>query len=297
MIGKHQFSGTGVALVTPFAANGSIDFDALARLVERVIEGGVDYILALGTTSENPTLSADERRAVAIFIRERVAGRVPIMVGVGGNCTRNVVEVLRSGITDGYDAVLSVCPYYNKPNQEGLYRHFKAVSEASSLPVVLYNIPGRSGVNMTPETMLRIVEDCPNVAGVKEASGNLEQMERIASIMPEHFALISGDDGLTVDVMRMGGVGVISVLANLYPSAVSAVVALATERSFDEADKVASSLSELTSLLFAEGNPTGVKCALSIAGVCGDTVRLPLAEGSAVLVEKLQKAIREYEKR
>ncbi len=283
-------------MVTPFSENGAIDFAALARIIERVIEGGVDYILALGTTSETPTLSADERRAVAMFIRKRVAGRVPTVVGVGGNCTRSVVETLQSGLTDGYDAVLSVCPYYNKPNQEGLYRHFKAVAEASPLPVILYNIPGRSGVNMMPETMLRIVGECPNVIGVKEASGNLEQAKRIAGLLPKDFALISGDDALTVDMMRLGGVGVISVAAHVYPAEMVKTVRLATEGRFDEADNVVASIAPAIALLFEEGNPTGVKTALAVAGICGNTVRLPLSEGSEALAAKLQAQMAGYEK-
>lgn len=294
---KHDFSGVGVAIVTPFDKNEAVDFAALARIVERIIAGGADYIVALGTTSESPTLTADEKRAVAKFIKEKTAGRVPLMIGIGGNCTREVVATLKSGIADGYDAALSVCPYYNKPNQEGLYRHFKALAEASPLPIVLYNVQGRTGVNMLPETVARLAKECGNIIGIKEASGNIDQMARIRELAPESFALICGDDGLTVDAMRRGGVGVISVLAQLYPAEVAAVVRAAADGRFDEADALLAPLGEITSELFEEGNPVGIKTALSIKGVCRPVMRLPLVEGSAALAEKMKRLIAEYENR
>lgn len=294
---RHDFSGVGVAIVTPFDENEAVDFAALAQIVERIIAGGADYIVALGTTSESPTLTADERRAVAKFIKERTAGRVPLMIGIGGNCTREVVATLKSGIADGYDAVLSVCPYYNKPNQEGLYRHFKALAEASPLPIVLYNIQGRTGVNMLPETVARLAKECGKIIGIKEASGNIDQMARVHELAPEGFALICGDDGLTVDAMRRGGVGVISVLAQLYPAEVAAVVRAAADGRFDEADALLAPLGEITSELFEEGNPVGIKTALSIKGVCRPVMRLPLVEGSAALAEKMKRSIAEYENR
>ena len=293
---KHDFSGVGVAVVTPFDENGAVDFAALARIIERIITGGADYIVALGTTSEAPTLTADERKAVARFIKDRTAGRVPLMIGIGGNCTRDVVATLKSDITAGYDAVLSVCPYYNKPNQEGLYRHFKALSEASPLPIVLYNIQGRTGVNMLPETVARLAAECDNIIGIKEASGNIGQMARVHELAPEGFALISGDDGLTVDAMRRGGVGVISVLAQLYPEATVAVVRAAAEGRFEEADALLAPLGEITSELFEEGNPVGIKTALSIKGVCHPVMRLPLVEGSTELAEKMKRSFAKYEK-
>lgn len=294
---RHDFSGVGVAIVTPFDKNEAVDFAALAQIVERIIAGGADYIVALGTTSESPTLTADERRAVAKFIKERTAGRVPLMIGIGGNCTREVIATLKSGIADGYDAVLSVCPYYNKPNQEGLYRHFKALAEASPLPIVLYNIQGRTGVNMLPETVARLAKECGNIIGIKEASGNIDQMARVHELAPEGFALICGDDGLTVDAMRRGGTGVISVLAQLYPAEVAAVVRAAADGRFDEADALLAPLGEITSELFEEGNPVGIKTALSIKGVCRPVMRLPLVEGSTALAEKMKRSIAEYENR
>lgn len=294
---KHDFSGVGVAIVTPFDKNEAVDFAALAQIVERIIAGGADYIVALGTTSESPTLTADEKRAVAKFIKEKTAGRVPLMIGIGGNCTREVVATLKSGIADGYDAVLSVCPYYNKPNQEGLYRHFKTLAEASPLPIVLYNVQGRTGVNMLPETVARLAEECGNIIGIKEASGNIDQMARIRELAPKSFALICGDDGLTVDAMRRGGTGVISVLAQLYPAEVAAVVRAAADGRFDEADALLAPLGEITSELFEEGNPVGIKTALSIKGVCRPVMRLPLVEGSAALAEKMKRSIAGYENR
>ena len=290
------FKGLGVALITPFAVNGAIDFAAVAKIVDNLIEGGVDYILVLGTTGETPTLTADERKALIRFVRDRVAGRVKLMVGVGGNCTRDVVATLEKWDLSGYDAILSVNPYYNKPNQEGLYQHFKAIAEASPLPVMLYNIPGRTGVNMTPETIARLANDCENIIGVKEASGNLEQMEQVKALAPSDFLLISGDDGLTVEVIKRGGVGVISVLANAYPAETKEVVELALEGNIDEAEKKLKALDDIISALFEEGNPVGVKTTLYLKGVCSNTMRLPLVSGSEALQAKIKNLIAEYEK-
>ncbi len=290
------FKGLGVALVTPFMENGAIDFAAVAKIVDSLIAGGVDYILVLGTTGETPTLSTDERKALIRFVRDRVAGRVKLMVGVGGNCTHDVVKTLRTWDLRGYDAVLSVNPYYNKPNQEGLYQHFKAIAEASPLPVMLYNIPGRTGVNMAPETIARLATDCDNIIGVKEASGNLEQMEQIKALAPSDFLLISGDDGLTVEVIKRGGVGVISVLANAYPAETKEVVSLALDGNTEEAEQKLKALDGIISSLFEEGNPVGVKTALYLKGVCTNTMRLPLVSGSEALQAKLKSQIAEYEK-
>lgn len=290
------FHGLGVALVTPFTENGAVDFAAVAKIVDNLVEGGVDYILVLGTTGETPTLTTDERKALIRFVRERVAGRVQLMVGIGGNCTRDVVATLRTWDLSGYDAVLSVNPYYNKPNQEGLYQHFKAIAEASPLPIMLYNIPGRTGVNMTPETIARLAKDCPNILGIKEASGNLEQMERIKALTPSDFLLISGDDGLTVEVIKRGGVGVISVLANAYPAETKEVVSLARLNKIEEAEQKLQALDGIISALFEEGNPVGIKTALHLKGVCSNTMRLPLVSGSEALQAKMKTLIAEYEK-
>ncbi|MBE6189256.1 MAG: 4-hydroxy-tetrahydrodipicolinate synthase [Rikenellaceae bacterium] len=294
----NKFTGVGVALITPFDSKGSIDFGALAAIIDRVIDGGVDYLLALGTTSETPTLTPSERVAVAKFIAQRVSGRVPLMVGIGGNCTADVVATLRSWDFTGYDAVLSVNPYYNKPNQEGLYLHFKALSEASPLPIMLYNIPGRTGVNMTPQTVARIVATCPNIFGIKEASGNADQMEEVVKAVAkvrEDFILVSGDDGLTVEAIRRGGKGVLSVLAHLYPADVKSLTTLALEGNFDKAEYMLTRLSAITDSLFAEGNPVGIKNALATKALCTPTVRLPLAKASVELDIRQRIEIIKYE--
>ena len=276
--------------------NGAVDFAAVARVVDNLIAGGVDYILVLGTTGETPTLTKDERKALIRFVRERVAGRVHLMVGAGGNCTHDVVTTLRTWDLSGYDAILSVNPYYNKPNQEGLYQHFKAIAEASPLPVMLYNIPGRTGVNMTPETIARIAANCENVIGVKEASGDLVQMAKIKELLPSDFLLISGDDGLTVDIIKLGGDGVISVLANAYPAETKEIVRLALEGNTEEADAKLKEFDNIISALFEEGNPVGIKTLLHAMDVCTNTMRLPLVPGSEGLLTKTKTLIAEYEK-
>ena len=293
---RNIFKGLGVALITPFMENGAIDFAALAKIVDKLVEGGVNYILVLGTTGETPTLTTDERKALIRFVRERVAGRVALMVGVGGNCTREVVASLKSWDLSGYSAILSVNPYYNKPNQEGLYQHFKAIAEASPLPIMLYNIPGRTGVNMAPETIARLANDFSNIIGVKEASGNLEQMERVKAVTPSDFLLISGDDGLTVEVIKRGGAGVISVLANAYPKESVEFVHLALEGNIAEADAKLRAFDGIISALFEEGNPVGIKTALHIKGTCSNTMRLPLVSGNEALQAKMKALIAEYEK-
>lgn len=290
------FKGLGVALVTPFMPNGAIDFAAVAKIVDNLVNGGVDYILVLGTTGETPTLSSDERKALIRFVRDRVAGRVALMVGIGGNCTHDVVATLRTWDLRGYDAVLSVNPYYNKPNQEGLYQHFKAIAEASPLPVMLYNIPGRTGVNMTPETIARLANDCQNIIGVKEASGDLAQMAKIKALLPSDFLLISGDDGLTVEIVKLGGDGVISVLANAYPAQSKEFVRLALEGNTEEAEAKLKAFDSIIASLFEEGNPVGIKSLLHLKGLCSDTMRLPLVPGSEPLKAKMKNLIAEYEK-
>ena len=290
------FKGLGVALVTPFMPNGAIDFAAVAKIVDKLVNGGVDYILVLGTTGETPTLSSDERKALIRFVRDRVAGRVALMVGIGGNCTHDVVATIRTWDLRGYDAVLSVNPYYNKPNQEGLYQHFKAIAEASPLPVMLYNIPGRTGVNMTPETIARLANDCQNIIGVKEASGDLAQMAKIKALLPSDFLLISGDDGLTVEIVKLGGDGVISVLANAYPAQSKEFVRLALEGNTEEAEAKLKAFDSIIASLFEEGNPVGIKSLLHLKGLCSDTMRLPLVPGSEPLKAKMKNLIAEYEK-
>lgn len=292
---KSKLAGAGAAMITPFTADGRVDYKALARMIDYVIEGGVDYIVALGTTAETPTLYMPERAVIAMFITNQIAGRVPLVIGCGGNSTSEVLDQLREFDLRGADAILSVTPYYNKPSQEGLYQHFRTVSEHSPLPVILYNIPGRSGVNMTAETTLRLAREVPNIIGIKEASGNIEQMQRILDNRPEGFLVLSGDDAMTIPLMRRGGDGVISVAANAFPRCFMQCVNLAKQGAFDRAEEAYASLREAVEALFAEGNPVGVKCALSVMGLIGDTMRLPLVPGTAALRARFEKLIAEYD--
>ena len=249
---KSKLAGAGAAMITPFTADGRVDYKALARMIDYVIEGGVDYIVALGTTAETPTLYMPERAVIAMFITNQIAGRVPLVIGCGGNSTSEVLDQLREFDLRGADAILSVTPYYNKPSQEGLYQHFRTVSEHSPLPVILYNIPGRSGVNMTAETTLRLAREVPNIIGIKEASGNIEQMQRILDNRPEGFLVLSGDDAMTIPLMRRGGDGVISVAANAFPRRFMQCVNLAKQGAFDRAEEAYASLREAVEALFAE---------------------------------------------
>ena len=294
---RHKLCGVGAAMITPFTPEGKVDYQALARMIDYVIEGGVDYIVALGTTAETPTLYMPERAVIAMFITNHIAGRVPLVMGCGGNSTSEVLDQLREFDLRGADAILSVTPYYNKPSQEGLYQHFRTVSEHSPLPVILYNIPGRSGVNMTAETTLRLARRMKNVIGIKEASGDIEQMQHILDRRPGGFIVLSGDDGMTLELMRRGGDGVISVAVNAFPRRFMACIDLAKRGDFDAAETAFAPMHEVVEALFAEGNPTGVKCALSILGLIGNRLRLPLVAGTPALEARLRELIRTYDLR
>ncbi|HIY68981.1 MAG TPA: 4-hydroxy-tetrahydrodipicolinate synthase [Candidatus Alistipes intestinigallinarum] len=294
---QHKLAGVGAAMITPFTQDGRVDYEALARMIDYVIEGGVDYIVALGTTAETPTLYMPERAVIAMFITNQIAGRVPLVMGCGGNSTSEVLDQLREFDLRGADAILSVTPYYNKPSQEGLFQHFRTVSEHSPLPVILYNIPGRTGVNMTAETTLRCARELKNVIGVKEASGNIEQMQQILDNRPEGFLVLSGDDGITIELMRRGGDGVISVAANAFPERFMSCINHAKQGDFEAAEREYEALDDAVKALFAEGNPVGVKCALSVMGRIGDTVRLPLVAGSQRLRERFKSLIERYDLR
>lgn len=276
----NKFHGTGVALVTPFNTDGSIDFDGLKNVIDHTIEGGVDYLVSLGTTGETATLTADEKKAIWEFTAEMNNGRVPLVAGIGGNNTREITEQLKQFETTNYDAVLSVSPYYNKPTQEGIYQHYKAVAEASALPVILYNVPGRTGSNVAAETTLRLAHDFKNIIAVKEASANFDQFNRIIRDKPEDFLFISGDDPITLPMIAMGAVGVISVVGNALPAIFSTMVRMCLAGNFIEAQPLHHSITEITQQFFTEGNPAGVKAALRMMGVCGDPVRLPLVNVS-----------------
>jgi len=282
-----QFHGTGVALVTPFNTDGSVDFNGLRNLINHTISGGVDYLVSLGTTGETATLSSDEKKAVWQFTAEANNGRVPLVAGIGGNSTKEVTDGLKQFESSGYSAVLSVSPYYNKPTQEGIYQHYKAVAESSPLPVILYNVPGRTGSNINSETTLRLAHEMKNIIGVKEASANFDQFNRIIRDKPEDFLFISGDDPITLPMISMGAVGVISVVGNALPAIFSTMVRMCLAGNFIEAQPLHYSLTEITRHFFAEGNPGGVKSALKQLNICGETVRLPLVNVSGETQAKI----------
>lgn len=302
-----MIKGLGTALITPFDANGKVDYEALARLLDTQLTGFVDYLVVLGTTGEAATMTEKERAEVRTFIRQYVNGRIPLVLGVGGNCTAVVCESLKTIDLRGYEAILSVCPYYNKPNQEGLYQHFCAVAEASPIPVLLYNVPGRTGVNLLPETVMRIYEAQPDkILGIKEASGNIEQIKRLIKMSTEYrvqntdqispysvseavctpsgkdgLLVISGDDGIACEVMEAGGAGLISVASNAFPEDFWQIV-------HDQDAALQAKYTEMVRLLFAEGNPVGIKAVLAQKGIIQNILRLPLVPAS----EGLQQAIR-----
>jgi len=271
-----KFHGTGVAVVTPFQTDGSIDFAALEIVLENLISKGIDYLISLGTTGESAALSSAEKKEIWAFTARKVAGRIPLIAGIGGNYTQAVIENIKNFDKNGYDAVLSVSPYYNKPTQEGIYQHYKAVASASDLPVILYNVPGRTASNISAETTVRLAHDCTNIIAIKEASGNFDQFNQIMRDKPEDFMLISGDDPVTLPMIALGAVGVISVIANAVPRLFSDMVRLCLDGKWEAARIIHSKLIEFTRLMFADGNPGGVKEALKINGLCGNTLRLPL---------------------
>ncbi len=277
---SSKFRGTGVAIVTPFTSEFAIDFKALERLVNYLIDGGVNYLVVQGTTGESVTLTKEEKTQVLDFVHEKVAGRVPLMFGVGGNNTRAVAADLQYYDHSKFDAILSVVPYYNKPTQEGIYQHYKFLSKVSPKPILLYNVPGRTVVNMTAETTLRIANDCDNILGIKEASGDLTQIKNIIDARPKGFLVISGDDPITAPIIHLGGDGVISVVANALPEAFSAMVNSALDGNKEASQEEQNNFENITNLMFAEGNPAGVKAALYHCGVCGLDVRLPLVKMS-----------------
>lgn len=283
--------GMGVAMITPFKEDESVDYDILGRLVEYQIQNGTDYIVALGTTAETPTLTDDEKQKIQETIISRVCGRIPIVLGIGGNNTRSIVEGLKTNDLRGIDAILSVTPYYNKPSQEGLYQHYKAIAENSPLPVILYNVPSRTGVNMTAETTLRLANDFSNIIAIKEASGDITQMDEIIKWKPESFDVISGDDGVSFPLITLGAVGVISVIGNAFPKEFGRMVRLALNGDYQSALTIHHSFSELFKLLFVDGNPAGVKSMLSMMGYIENRLRLPLVPTRIPTYEKIRKLL------
>lgn len=281
----------GVALITPFKEDESVDYEVLGKLVDYQLQNSTDYLVVLGTTAETPTLTEEEKKEVISLVVTKVRGRIPIVLGVGGNCTRSIVEKLKHGNFDGVDAILSVVPYYNKPSQEGVYQHYKAIAEATKLPIVLYNVPGRTGVNMTAETTLRIAREFKNVIAVKEASGNITQMDDIIKNKPANFNVISGDDGIAFPLITLGAIGVISVIGNAFPREFSRMVRLGLAGDYDSARTIHHSFTELFSLLFVDGNPAGVKAMLNAMGFIDNKLRLPLVPTRIGTFEKIRNVL------
>ena len=287
---QHTFRGTGVALVTPFTSNMAVDYEGLRKLLDFTIEGGVDYLVINGTTAESVTTTAAEKAEILAFIKKHVNGRLPLVYGLGGNNTQDILDTIGSTDLTGIAAVLSVSPYYNKPSQQGIYQHYVHIANACPVPVLLYNVPGRTGSNVAAETTLRLAAH-ENIIGIKEASGNLEQCLHIAKHKPADFLLISGDDLLTLPMISFGAVGVISVLANAFPEKFSRMVRLGLEYKFDEAAKLLYDFVDINPLMYEEGNPVGVKVLLERFGVCSPAVRLPLVEASAGLRDRIEKQL------
>ena len=283
----QSFIGTGVALVTPFRKDFSVDVAALERIVNYVIEGGVEYLVVLGTTAETATLTQDEKELVIATVIKANAGRLPLVLGVGGNNTAEVVKELKTRDFSDFSAILSVSPYYNKPTQEGIYQHFKAVAEASPIPVILYNVPGRTSSNMLPTTVMRIAKDCKNVIGIKEAAGDIVQAMKLIQTTPGGFLVISGDDMITLPMVLAGGAGVISVIGEGFPKEFSEMVRLGLQRKVDEAYKLHYSLVESIDMIFEQGNPGGIKEVFKALGLSENTVRLPLVNVNDDLAQRL----------
>ena len=283
----------GVALITPFKEDGSVDYDALLHLVDHLLRNNADFLCVLGTTAETPTLTEEEKRTIKRLVIQRVNGRVPILLGVGGNNTQAVVDSLKNDDFTGVDAILSVVPYYNKPSQEGIYQHYRAIAQATSLPIVLYNVPGRTGVNMKAETTLRIAREFKNVIAIKEASGDITQMDDIIKNKPANFDVIYGDDGITFPLITLGAVGIISVIGNAFPKEFSRMVRLALQGDYANALTIHHKFAELFKLLFVDGNPAGVKAMLHAMGMIENRLRLPLVPTRITTFEAMRRILDE----
>ena len=290
---RNIFKGLGIALITPFNEDGSVDYPTLAKLVEYQLKNGADFFCILATTGETPCLTPEEKIKVKDTVISTVHGRVPILMGCGGYNTAAVVDELKNGDFKGIDGILSICPYYNKPSQEGLYQHFKAISTATKLPIVLYNVPGRTGVNMTAATTVRLAKDCKNIVAIKEASGNLEQVDEIIKNKSSSFDVISGDDALTFPMISCGAVGVISVIGNALPREFSKMIRLEFKGEYEAARKIHHRFTDLFSLLFVDGNPAGVKCVLSEMGMIKNILRLPLVPTRITTMQRISDILKE----
>jgi 4-hydroxy-tetrahydrodipicolinate synthase len=287
----ENFMGTGVALVTPFTSDNAVDYQALDRVVNHVLSGGIEYLVVLGTTGEVATLSKEEKKQVVHHVLESTAKRVPVVIGIGGNNTAEVVESVKHTDFQGISGVLSVAPYYNRPTQRGLYEHFSAIAKCCPLPLIIYNVPGRTASNITADTTLQLANDHKNIVATKEASGNLQQIMQIIKYKPSHFNVISGDDLLTWPMIGIGARGVISVIANSHPKQFSDMVRAALKGDIATASNLHYQLFDLIGALFDEGSPAGVKAAMEIMGICGKEVRLPLVSASDGLTDKLRKLL------
>lgn len=288
-----KFKGTGVAIVTPFKNDYSLDFSALGRVINHVIKGGVNYIVAMGTTGEASTLTKDEKQALISYITEFVDNRVPLVIGIGGNNTQEIINCIREFDLSGIDGILSVAPYYNKPSQRGIFQHFKAIATCSPLPVIIYNVPGRTSCNISSDTCIELAHEVENIVAVKEASGDIAQIMRIIKGKPENFLVLSGDDMMTLPVIAAGGSGVISVLANAYPAECSDLVGNAMKNNFKAAREIQFRFIESIELLFADGNPSGVKAFLSEMKLCQNILRLPLVPVNRTVFSRIQKFVEE----
>ncbi len=289
----NKFKGLGVALVTPFNAAGEVDYRALRRILDYQLANGVDFFCVLGTTAETPCLTKQEKENIINLVVEKVNGSVPILLGCGGNNTRAVINEIQTGDFQGIDGILSVCPYYNKPSQEGIYQHFKAIANSTNMPVVLYNVPGRVGVNMTAQTTLRLARECENIVAVKEASGNFTQIDDIIKNKPKDFDVLSGDDGITFPLMTLGANGVISVIGNALPKEFGRMVRLAAKGEFETALQIHHKFAELFKLLFVDGNPAGVKAMLNNMGLLENELRLPLVPAKINTMSEIAAIIKE----
>lgn len=290
---RNIFKGLGIALVTPFTADGQVDYKSLKRLLEYQIDNGADFLCILATTGETPCLTQQEKDNITQLVKDVNHGRLPILKGCGGNNTAAIVEELKNTDWTGIDGILSVCPYYNKPSQEGLYQHFKTIAEASPLPVVLYNVPGRTGVNLKAETTVRLARDCENIVAIKEASGSLEQVDEIIKNKPKRFDVISGDDALTFSMVASGAAGVISVIGNALPKEFSRMIRLEFRGEYEPARKIHHAFTELYSLLFVDGNPAGVKALLHEMGFIENLLRLPLVPTKVSTLQKMAEILKD----
>ncbi len=286
---NHPFKGAGVALVTPFSENNNVDYPALAKVISKQVQGGMDYLVALGTTAETPTLTGSEKNDVVNFVKQHASG-LPVVVGMGGNDTRKIIKQIDKFDFEGVHGLLIVTPYYNKPSQEGMFGHYSAIAKASPVPIILYNVPSRTGINLEAETVIRLAESFENIVAVKEASGVISQITRICKHAPAHFSLVSGDDVLALPIISVGGSGVISVVANALPEKLSSLIHHALEGRYDEAQKLHQNMIELIQLLFKEGNPGGVKALLNIQGVVKNEVRSPLVKISDATYQEIKQA-------